>query len=74
MTKERFQEAKEIYDAIINLSKFLNMEAKQVIANLVFLDEIKYNKLKKAIDDVNSFYDKPIKERAKILNLNFVEN
>jgi hypothetical protein len=71
---EKLKKAKEVYKALIVLADFLGMSENQIATNVSLFDNEKFEKIKEAVNLVNEFNEKPIKERMEAMGFNYKDN
>lgn len=72
--KRDLQQAQKVYQALIVFADFLGKTENEIASNVAFLDKEKFQKIKKAVNLVNNFNAKSVKEKAEIMGYSYKEN
>ena len=67
------KQARGVYDSVIILAGYLGMTENELVNNMCFLDKVKFEKIKTAINLVNDFNDMSVKDRSKALGYDYKE-
>lgn len=73
MNKDELQKSREVYKALIVLAEFLKTTENDIASKVAFLDDDKFQKIKTAVNLVNDFNSKTLKERTELLGYSYSE-